>query len=196
MVWTWGDRYERYSTATMPGSTGLLVSVTRSGEREGEPGEESLATRWRSIDRDLAETLQAVRVAQAHPDLPPDLRELLVRAAAGLERAIGGLADLRGRTRQPPVGQAMSQTEPGRAHTGARTGVGPGGTPPVLSPREQDVLLLLAEGLSNRGIADRLGVGTATAKSHVQRLLAKLHATNRTQAVMEATRLGLLDPPG
>lgn len=61
-----------------------------------------------------------------------------------------------------------------------------------LSPREGQVLDLLAAGLSNRGIARKLGISESTAKFHVNALLAKLDARNRTDAVVRAARMGLL----
>lgn len=61
-----------------------------------------------------------------------------------------------------------------------------------LSPREQEVLSLLAEGFSNQQIADRLVISLNTAKRHVKHVLAKLTVTNRTQAVVRARELHLL----
>ena len=61
-----------------------------------------------------------------------------------------------------------------------------------LTPREQDVLRLLAEGLATKQIASRLGVSEHTAKSHVNAILAKLGAESRTEAVVRAARLGLI----
>jgi len=61
-----------------------------------------------------------------------------------------------------------------------------------LTPREKDVLLLLGEGVSNKGIARKLGISVHTAKFHVASLLEKLGAQSRTEAVMQAARLGLL----
>src|SRR3712207_7490768 len=57
------------------------------------------------------------------------------------------------------------------------------------SPREQDVLRLLARGLSTRAIAAELRVGENTVKTHTRTLLTKLGAHSRTQAVLEAQRL-------
>jgi two-component system nitrate/nitrite response regulator NarL len=62
----------------------------------------------------------------------------------------------------------------------------------LLSPREQEVLSLLSEGLSNRDVATRLGISRHTAKFHVNAILDKLGATTRTEAVVLAARSGLL----
>jgi DNA-binding CsgD family transcriptional regulator len=63
----------------------------------------------------------------------------------------------------------------------------------ALTPREQEVVWLLAEGLSNKAIARRLGISVHTAKFHVGQLLDKLDATGRTDAVAHAARLGVID---
>ncbi len=60
------------------------------------------------------------------------------------------------------------------------------------TPRELEVLQLLAEGLSNKAIALELGISEHTVKFHVNALLGKLNAQSRTEAVVTATRLGLL----
>ena len=57
----------------------------------------------------------------------------------------------------------------------------------LLTDRERQVLQLLGEGLSNREVADRLGLGVKTVKNYVSLLLAKLQLTNRTQAAVLAT---------
>ena len=61
-----------------------------------------------------------------------------------------------------------------------------------LTPREQEVLALLAEGASNKLIARRLGISVHTAKFHVGSLLNKFDAVGRTDAVAHAARLGVL----
>jgi pSer/pThr/pTyr-binding forkhead associated (FHA) protein len=64
---------------------------------------------------------------------------------------------------------------------------------PVLSPRQQEVLAFLKDGLTNPEIAVRLGVTERTVKAHCQEVFDRLGARNRTAAVAAAMRLGLLD---
>lgn len=63
----------------------------------------------------------------------------------------------------------------------------------VLTARERAVLALAAEGLATREIAVRLGVASATVKSHLQSVYSKLDVPDRTSAVASAMRRGLLD---
>jgi two-component system, NarL family, response regulator LiaR len=61
-----------------------------------------------------------------------------------------------------------------------------------LTPRELDVLRLIAEGLSNIVIGERLHIGIGTVKGHIGDILEKLSASDRTQAAVNALRRGLL----
>lgn len=71
--------------------------------------------------------------------------------------------------------------------TAAAAGVG------ALTPQQFRVLGMLGEGLLNKQIAHELGVSEATVKAHVTAIMKKLGVNNRTQAVLTATRLGVLD---
>jgi DNA-binding NarL/FixJ family response regulator len=62
----------------------------------------------------------------------------------------------------------------------------------ILTPREAEVLALMAEGASNKMIARRLGISAHTAKFHVASIFAKLGAASRAEAVAIAARLGLV----
>jgi DNA-binding NarL/FixJ family response regulator len=64
---------------------------------------------------------------------------------------------------------------------------------PEPSPREREVLALIAKGRSNKEVASDLGLSEDTVKRHVSNLMAKLGAQDRTQAVTEALRRGLID---
>ncbi len=64
--------------------------------------------------------------------------------------------------------------------------------PEALTPRELEVLRLLAEGLSNKAIARRLEISEHTVKFHTNAIMSKLGAQSRTEAVVRATRLGLI----
>jgi DNA-binding NarL/FixJ family response regulator len=61
-----------------------------------------------------------------------------------------------------------------------------------LTPRELEVLAAMADGVSNKAIARRLGISFHTAKFHVVAILAKLNADSRTEAVARAAQLGLV----
>ncbi|MFC9286999.1 LuxR C-terminal-related transcriptional regulator, partial [Streptomyces sp. NPDC057052] len=63
--------------------------------------------------------------------------------------------------------------------------------PTPLTPREKGVLALLSRGLSNRRIARTLEISEKTVKNHLSGIYAKIHVTDRTQALLYARRTGL-----
>jgi DNA-binding CsgD family transcriptional regulator len=88
--------------------------------------------------------------------------------------------------------------EPADAALVATDGVGrprpaaDGADQQALTPRELEVLALMAEGASNKAIGKRLGISIHTAKFHVGQVLDKLDATGRTDAVAHAARRGVI----
>jgi DNA-binding NarL/FixJ family response regulator len=62
-----------------------------------------------------------------------------------------------------------------------------------ITPRELEVLAALADGLSNKAIAARLGIGDETVKFHLSAIFGKLGASNRTDAVRQALRRGIVE---
>jgi DNA-binding NarL/FixJ family response regulator len=86
-----------------------------------------------------------------------------------------------------------------RSHARRATRVGThraaNGQPRDLSPREKQVLELLRDGHTTPAIAATLQLSMSTAKTYVARLYDKLDVTNRSQALLRAERLGLLEPP-
>lgn len=94
--------------------------------------------------------------------------------AAAVQKAASGEAVI-----HPRVAQRLKQTQ--------QNDLG-------LSPREKEVLGLMAEGMSNQAIANQLHIGEKTVKSHVSNVLAKLGVNDRTQAAVYAWKHGLIKP--
>jgi DNA-binding CsgD family transcriptional regulator len=96
------------------------------------------------------------------------------------------LTDVRG-LEVVPRGQLADVTV-----TSGRSDAPPTNRDVVLTPREVEVLALLAEGASNKTIARQLGISVHTAKFHVGSLIDKLDAVGRTDVVAHAARLGVI----
>lgn len=85
--------------------------------------------------------------------------------------------------------------DPAIAHIVLRKIVGPVSERPIhspLTPRETEILRLVAEGVGNAEIAQRLSLGLGTVKGHVRDILEKLAASDRTQAAVVALRRGII----
>ncbi len=124
-----------------------------------------------SLDAEAAVSPVAIALAIDDPILADRLAALL-----------GGVAGLRLVARGEPAEAILGMPEPQMTQADELG----------LTPREQEVLALLAEGASNKLIARRLGISVHTAKFHVGSLLNKFDAIGRTDAVAHAARLGVL----
>jgi DNA-binding NarL/FixJ family response regulator len=95
----------------------------------------------------------------------------------------------------PSVTRRLIEDFARRPGSGPAGGTG-AGTPRLdqLTPREQEVLVLIGRGLNNREIGETLFVGEATVKTHIGRVLMKLQLRDRVQAVIYAYEVGLVGP--
>jgi DNA-binding NarL/FixJ family response regulator len=165
--------------------------------REQHPGSKVIVLTTYADDRSVIEALRA----GARGYLTKDAGAAEIRQA--LEQVVNGQAVIDPAVQHhlvDAIAVAPAPAGPGDSPPAAGAGpVAPGapGTrlPDGLTPREAEVLGLIAEGLSNAEIAGRLVVSEATVKSHVNHLLAKIGARDRAQAVSYAYRHGLVASP-
>ena len=105
---------------------------------------------------------------------------------------IGEFATLREAETSGIEADAILTAPGGRLGAGADRDPDDEAIPDPLTPREIQVLELLAEGLANKAIAERLAISDQTVKFHVASIYGKLGAANRTDAVRRAVRRGLI----
>nr|WP_238351311.1 helix-turn-helix transcriptional regulator [Kribbella shirazensis] len=201
------DRLERLVSrlgGVTRGRTRAAVTAVIDGERSRaagtfDPDPWLLAAReWSALGRPYEEAQAHLRAAEAVLTSLPGAAAR--RAAAEQLTASRRLAE---RLRAEPLleqigvlarlaridtGQGGSADEP------AESVPGPAG-PPALTAREQQVLALLADGLTNREIGEALYMSPKTASVHVTHILDKLGVQTRVQAAAIAARLGLNEPP-
>ena len=123
-----------------------------------------------STDADILAAVEAGATGYLLKDAPPEDLAGAVRAAARGETVLA-----------PPVAARLM----GRVRAGR----------PTLSPRENEILGLLAEGLANRQISKRLFISEATVKTHLVHIYDKLGVDSRTAAIAAALQNGLLRSP-
>jgi DNA-binding NarL/FixJ family response regulator len=127
-------------------------------------------------------------------DNPAYLREAVRAGAAGYLLKDVSKDDLIDAIRQVATGGAFIESQ---MLKGMLSEMKPGAATPSaarnLTKREREILALVAEGLSNREIADKLVLSPETVKSHVAAILEKLNVSDRTQAAIYAVRNGLVE---
>ncbi len=143
----------------------------------GSTGVQVLILTTYDLDEYVFEALRAGASGFLLKDSPPD------SLIAGIATVAQGDALL-----APSVTRRLIAEFARRPAEGARPAL------PDLSPRETEVLIQLARGLSNREIAGQLFLGEATIKTHVGSILAKLGCRDRVQAVVAAYEAGLVQP--
>src|SRR6185295_2136855 len=145
----------------------------------------------RKIKEERART--AVIMLTMH-DNPSYLRDAVRAGAAGYLLKDVSKDELVDAIRQVATGGAFIESQ---MLKGMLSEMKPGAATPSaarnLTKREREILSLVAEGLSNREIADKLVLSPETVKSHVAAILEKLNVSDRTQAAIYAVRNGLVD---
>ncbi|QYB01845.1 helix-turn-helix transcriptional regulator [Rhodococcus sp. USK10] len=166
----------------------LIYLAARTHVRLGDRWFDSFTPLVRRLERDIAvedevrrrlslmrATAEADRATLSRADLYDIAQELTNLADQIEDETLRAKVEAVGNRFAPVLGSARSQ-EP----------------PTLLRPREVDVLEHVARGLSNREVAEALGLLPNTVKSYLKSAMRKLHATNRVQAILAARERGLL----
>jgi len=157
----------------MPGMDGLEATRRITAEQPGVPGTPRvLVLTSFAADDKVFPALKAGALGYLLKDSGP---EELVQAIQQVHRGESSL--------HPSIARRLLQELAGPGQHGAESG--------MLSHRELDVLRLVAQGWTNREIAEGLGIGEATVRTHVSSILSKLNLGSRTQAALYALREGL-----
>ncbi len=157
----------------MPGMDG--VAATREVKRVSPRSQVIVLTSYHD-DEHIFPAIRAGALSYLLKDVAPEELAQAVRMAARGEAML-----------HPRVAaRLMAELQ------AARHGPEPPSAFADLTERELEVLRLIAEGLSNAAIAERLVIGERTVKSHVSNILSKLHLADRTQAAVYAWRQGLM----
>nr|WP_229688328.1 response regulator transcription factor [Micromonospora yangpuensis] len=171
----------------MPGMDGLEATRQITGTAGAGPGPAVLIlTTFNREDYLFA----ALRAGAGGFLLKNGTPEELVEAVRVLARGDGLLAPELTRTVITAFARSVGPAGAGRTGADARAALA------ALTPREHEVLVLVARGASNAEVAGTLGLGEATVKTHVSRVLTKLGLRDRVQAVIFAYEHGVVQPGG
>jgi DNA-binding NarL/FixJ family response regulator len=163
----------------MPGTDGLAATRTIAGDDRLSDARIVILTTF-ELDEYVFEAIRAGASGFLVKDTEPVELLRAVRAVAG------GDALLSPSVTRRLIGEFASRTRDAR----------PAPALDVLTDREREVMTLVAEGLTNDEIAERLYVSPMTAKTHVSRAMVKLGARDRAQLVVFAYESGLVRPTG
>ena len=169
----------------MPGLDG--IEATRTIATSGAPSRVLILTTF-DLDEYAFSALRAGASGFVLKDVPPAELAAAIRTVARGDAVVS--PRITRRLLEEYAHQLPDGSHPAAAAAGAEEHPALAG----LTEREREVLLAVADGLSNAEIADRLFVSEATVKSHVGRLLAKLGLRDRVQAVVFAFQSGLVEP--
>jgi DNA-binding NarL/FixJ family response regulator len=161
----------------MPGMDGL--EATRRLLAGCEPHPRVVVLTTFDLDEYVYAAIRAGACGFLLKSAPPD------QLAAGVRAAMAGDALLAPQVTRRLLDQFVRRPPPG---SGVPAGL------EELTEREREVLVLIGRGRSNREIADELFLGESTVKTHVNRILSKLSARDRVQAVVIAYETGLVAP--
>lgn len=178
---------------------------------EAETGEEAITQAYRLqpdvvlMDLSLQDLDGISATAILHRDLP-EIEVVVLTGVLNPTSVIqamqaGASGYLFKDTRASEIREAIKDAMEGRVHLSPQVAallvnqIQPTGRIDPLTEREREVLDLLAHGSSNKEIMQTLHITEATVKAHVRHVLSKLGAQSRTQAVLNAMRLGLVSAP-
>jgi DNA-binding NarL/FixJ family response regulator len=165
----------------LPDGSGLEV-IRRALRRD--PGCEAVVISMFGDEENVLASIEAGALGYIHKDSSPadiaGVIQELKRGGSPISPMIARRVLARYRVRREPVRQEPE----------------PSADAPALAPREQEVLELIARGFSYADIARLQDVSIHTVQTHIKRLYTKLAVSSRSEAVYEATQLGLLQPPG
>ncbi len=206
---SWVDKLSEYA-ASIPADVPACATRLLLGRMEKDAQAKILQAAYeRYIQADFNYAVIGVRLQQALDSPTPDLSLSFLAEALTLAKPKGNIRTFvdEGAPLAPLLKQAISQgieseytrklltiIEAEERQRKARRGevIYSSRTPGLLTERELEVLPLLADGLSDRQIADRLFISLSTAKTHIHNIMEKLEADNRTQAIARARDLKLI----
>jgi DNA-binding CsgD family transcriptional regulator/tetratricopeptide (TPR) repeat protein len=167
-----------------------LTLTAETSDRAGPDGWDRSADAWARLHQPYPQAQALVRAAEAAAEAGD------ADAAAGRLRTAAGIADrLAAQPLRERIDQLARLARIATIHSCTADGPQQTGQLPSLTPRERQVLQLVAAGHTNGQIAKELFISVKTASAHVSSILGKLHVSSRVQAATAAYRLHLLDPP-